>query len=142
SGLTVADAKVGIELAEPRLEREVVDDQAYWLSAAVSDASPPSPTAWLLPPYDEYTVVGRQQPGRGRRRARIRHRRGEPVRLVVDDLPLQARLGQLDPHFGVGDGQPRPPREVLQGRRSVAHEVAPGQLGERFVARQRPGRRN
>ena len=57
SGLTVADAKVGIELAEPRLEREVVDDQAYWLSAAVSDASPPSPTAWLLPPYDEYTVA-------------------------------------------------------------------------------------
>ncbi len=59
SGLTVADAKLGLELAGPRLEREVVDGQAYWSSAAAPGAgsSPASPTAWLLPPFDEYTVA-------------------------------------------------------------------------------------
>jgi hypothetical protein len=61
SGLTVADAKMGIELAGPRLEREVVDGQGYWLAAAAPGggpaASPASPTAWLLPPFDEYTVA-------------------------------------------------------------------------------------
>ena len=55
SGLTVADAKEGIELAGPRLEQEVIDGQAYWLAAGSPGASP-SPTALLLPPYDEYTV--------------------------------------------------------------------------------------
>jgi hypothetical protein len=56
SGLTVADAKVGIELAGPRLEREVIDGKDYWLSTAEPAVSPASPTAWLLPPFDEYTV--------------------------------------------------------------------------------------
>ena len=34
SGLTVADAKLGIELAGARLEREIVDGQSTWLAAA------------------------------------------------------------------------------------------------------------
>ena len=61
SGLTVADAKAGIELAGPGLEREIIDGQDYWLSAAEPaagpNASPASPAAWLLPPFDEYTVA-------------------------------------------------------------------------------------
>jgi hypothetical protein len=59
SGLTVADAKVGIELAGPRLEQRVVDGRTYWFAAegAVPAASPASSTAWLLPPFDEYTVA-------------------------------------------------------------------------------------
>ena len=50
SGLTVADAKLGIELAGPRLEREVADGLTYWFSAAEPAASPAPSTAWLLPP--------------------------------------------------------------------------------------------
>lgn len=65
SGLTVADAKVGIELAGPRLEREVVDGSTYWFAAAAPSAgqvaSPASPTAYLLPPFDEYTVAYRDR---------------------------------------------------------------------------------
>ena len=55
SGLTVADAKKGIELAG--VEQETVDGQAYWLGAGAPGARPASPRAWLLPPYDEYTVA-------------------------------------------------------------------------------------
>jgi len=60
SGLTVAEVKRGIELAGPRLEREVIDGQAFWLAAASAGAEaakPASPTVWLLPPFDEYTVA-------------------------------------------------------------------------------------
>lgn len=55
SGLTVADAKKGIELAG--VEQETVDGQAYWLGAGSPGARSASPRALLLPPYDEYTVA-------------------------------------------------------------------------------------
>jgi hypothetical protein len=59
SGLTVADAKAGIELAGPRLEREAIDGLSYWFGAASPGpaASPSRPAVYLLPPFDEYTVA-------------------------------------------------------------------------------------
>jgi len=59
AGLTVADAKLGIELAGSRLEREVVEGQATWFAAAAPGArrTPESPAVWLLPSFDEYTVA-------------------------------------------------------------------------------------
>jgi hypothetical protein len=59
SGLTVADAKLGIELAGPRLEGEIVEGQSTWFAAAAPGAGPDpvSPAVWLLPPFDEYTVA-------------------------------------------------------------------------------------
>ena len=56
SGLTVADAKLGIELAGRRLEKEAIDDRDYW-SAAPEPVTEPGPSAYLLPPFDEYTVA-------------------------------------------------------------------------------------
>ncbi len=59
SGLTVADAKAGIELAGQRLEREAIDGLSYWFGAAAPGpaASPSRPSVYLLPPFDEYTVA-------------------------------------------------------------------------------------
>lgn len=57
SGLTVADARKGIELAGPRLERETLDGQDYWLSPTELDARWEPSAAWLLPPFDEYIVA-------------------------------------------------------------------------------------
>ena len=51
SGLTVADAKKGIELAGPRLQKEAT----YWVGKNVPAATPAP--AYLLPPYDEYTIA-------------------------------------------------------------------------------------
>ena len=45
------------------------------------------------------------------------------------------RFGGLQPRPGIGRGQARPPDEVLQLGRAVAGEVAPGQFGQRLVAR-------
>ena len=59
SGLTVADAKKGIQLAGPALDRETVGDRTYWSDAAAASRKEPakrSPRAHLLPNYDEYFI--------------------------------------------------------------------------------------
>ncbi len=55
SGLTPADAKVGIEMVASQLLHEMIDGQTYWFSASSLPAAS-SQTAHLLPNYDEYTV--------------------------------------------------------------------------------------
>lgn len=56
SGLTVADAKAGIEMVKPHLIQETIDDTAYWLAESVPAAKETPPTAYLLPNFDEYIV--------------------------------------------------------------------------------------
>jgi hypothetical protein len=55
SGLTVADARRGLESASPALARETIEALTYWHASA---APPPMrERACLLPNYDEYTVA-------------------------------------------------------------------------------------
>lgn len=56
SGLTMADARAGLELAKPHLLQEVIDDQAYWLPSSAPRINDVPPTACLLPAFDEYLV--------------------------------------------------------------------------------------
>jgi hypothetical protein len=55
SGLTVAEARKGLESIQSQLQSEVVENQTYWFRASVS-AEKASPAVYLLPNYDEYTV--------------------------------------------------------------------------------------
>ena len=57
SGLTVRDAKAGVELVSPALVREQVDGLTCWSVDGRAPAVPPSPTAHLLPNYDEYLIA-------------------------------------------------------------------------------------
>jgi len=57
SGLTVRDAKAGIASVEPALHEEVVDGCTYWFVGSRALASSASPSAHLLPNYDEYWVA-------------------------------------------------------------------------------------
>jgi hypothetical protein len=60
SGLTVGDARRGIEAASPRLVAATADGKTYWHSPAVSSrARIPSTVAHLLPNYDEAIVAYR-----------------------------------------------------------------------------------
>jgi hypothetical protein len=61
SGLTVADARKGIELAGPRLEQESIEGATYWFAADAPAAGPEPSPAYLLPQYDEYTVAYRDR---------------------------------------------------------------------------------
>jgi hypothetical protein len=84
SGLTVADARVGLAMVAADLEEGVIDGRSYWFSASVPPPPEPSLTAFLLPTYDEF-LVGFAGFGAARRGGRPV---GEPVvfdsALVID----------------------------------------------------------
>jgi hypothetical protein len=57
SGLSAADARAGLEMASAHLRHETIGGRAYWVSSSMTPAGKRSRMAWLLPPYDEYTVA-------------------------------------------------------------------------------------
>jgi hypothetical protein len=57
SGLTIADARAGLEMVKSHFVQEVVADQTYWLPASMPSAGQPAPAGHLLPAYDECTVA-------------------------------------------------------------------------------------
>ncbi len=67
SGLTVADAKRGIEMAGPALEREVIDDRAYWSAPSMRRRSWRTPKVFLLPNYDELFIGHKERSAIGKR---------------------------------------------------------------------------
>jgi hypothetical protein len=56
SGLTIADARAGLEMVTSQLMHEVVGGQAYWFAPSTPPAKDLSQTAYLLPNFDEYIV--------------------------------------------------------------------------------------
>jgi len=56
SGLTMADAKKGIEMVKSKFVSEVLEDQTYWFADSTSPVREKSPTVHLLPNYDEYFI--------------------------------------------------------------------------------------
>jgi hypothetical protein len=53
TGLTVADAKIGLRLAQPALERIETDEGELWMSNEQPAPDAPAPSAHLLPGFDE-----------------------------------------------------------------------------------------
>ena len=56
SGLTMADAKTGLEMVSSQLVHDVVENQTYWFSPSMSPTYDLPQTLYLLPNFDEYTV--------------------------------------------------------------------------------------
>ncbi len=56
SGLTTADAKVGLELAKAHLAQEMIEGTIYWFAASLPQTQDLASSAYLLPNYDEYIV--------------------------------------------------------------------------------------
>ena len=56
SGLTMADAKHGIEMVKTEFMHEVIDGKTYWFSEYKAPAKAKHPIAYLLPNYDEYFI--------------------------------------------------------------------------------------
>jgi hypothetical protein len=61
SGLTVADAKKGIDLAGSDLDHAIVDGRTYWFARSATAARTASPAVHLLPNFDEYAVAYRDR---------------------------------------------------------------------------------
>ncbi|MFO7538822.1 MAG: winged helix DNA-binding domain-containing protein [Chloroflexota bacterium] len=56
SGLTAVDARNGLEMVEAQLVQERLDGQTYWFSPSLSTTKAVSPTAHLLPAFDQYLL--------------------------------------------------------------------------------------
>jgi len=56
SGLSVTDARSGLEDVKGEFEHAEVDGRLQWFSAAHPIAAASSPAVYLLPVYDEYTI--------------------------------------------------------------------------------------
>jgi hypothetical protein len=54
SGLTLTDARVGLEAVKGGLEQETLDGQTHWFLRPRTPLIPDSPAAYLLSVYDEY----------------------------------------------------------------------------------------
>jgi hypothetical protein len=56
SGLTVADARKGMDLIKSLFVSEAIRGKSYWFPASMKTAQVKSPLAHLLPNYDEYFI--------------------------------------------------------------------------------------
>jgi len=61
SGLTMADAKRGLEAVGPALAHEVIGGKSYWSSPETRPAADAGPMVHLLPNYDEFLVAYRDR---------------------------------------------------------------------------------
>ena len=59
SGLTVADARAGVEMAASHLAAEAIDGRTYLGARGAEGAEDRSPVVHLLPNYDEYLIAYR-----------------------------------------------------------------------------------
>ena len=59
SGLTVTDCRAGVESVQSELEREALDGQEYWQGPSAPRPRRGSPTAYMLPAYDETLIAYR-----------------------------------------------------------------------------------
>jgi hypothetical protein len=66
SGLTMADVKRAIEMARGEIERVTIEDAAHWLIRSDRRLPKASPSAHLLPVYDEYFIGFRDRSAIGR----------------------------------------------------------------------------
>ncbi|MDQ5825708.1 MAG: winged helix DNA-binding domain-containing protein [Chloroflexota bacterium] len=61
SGLTAGDVKAGIEMVKSHLAHETIEGRTYWFAESTSFEGATSPTAYLLPNFDEYSVAYRDR---------------------------------------------------------------------------------
>ena len=80
SGLTMAEAREGMEAIKSQFASEEINGKTYWFDSSVSSVKEKSPTAHLLPNYDEFFV-------------------GFKDRSAIGDVAKQAGIKSDDPSF-------------------------------------------
>lgn len=61
SGLTIQDARDGIDLSGSKVANEIIDGKTYWFSSSPRTAAAKSPAVLLLSIFDEYTIAYRDR---------------------------------------------------------------------------------
>jgi hypothetical protein len=90
SGLTMADAKKGIEMVKPEFGNETLDGQTYWFADSINPVQEKSPTAHLLSNYDEYFIGFKDRSAIGKLVSPL-HREENSVALNAHIIILEVR---------------------------------------------------
>ena len=57
SGLSVTDAREGLEMIRPAFLRETIATETYWFADSLRSLPAPAPSVHLLPAYDEFLIA-------------------------------------------------------------------------------------
>lgn len=82
SGMTLADARNGMDMVKTEFVNEIVDDQSYWFSGSVTPGPRNSPLAHLLPNYDEYFIGFKDRSAIGKLADQAGIKRNDPALLA------------------------------------------------------------
>jgi len=107
SGLTMREARVGVELSKKTLVEEVVDGLKYWYAPPTAGGTRRASRAYLLPNYDEYLIAHKD--------------RG----WVLESRPAAASGAVEYPHHLIVDGRVRGSWKRTFGIRAAGVEVRP-----------------
>ena len=83
SGLTVADARRGLDVAGAELEQTTLEGRSYWSAAALPRRRLASPAAHLLPNFDEYFIGYRDRSAILQAAGRSKMERGDALSAHV-----------------------------------------------------------
>jgi hypothetical protein len=103
SGLAMADVRRGIDLARTELESATINDEAYW-NAGDGAAGLTTPTAHLLPNYDEFFIGFRDRSAIGERLKSVKAVTGGNAliaNVVVIDGQLVGGWRRTPGHYAV-----------------------------------------
>jgi len=91
SGLTMADAKMGVEMVKSQFGHEELNGQTYWFPEYSSPVKMKSPIVYLLPNYDEYFIgfKDRSAIGEVARRAGIK---GDDPALIAHIIIMDGQI--------------------------------------------------
>ena len=107
SGLTMREARAGVEMLKDTLVQERVDDLTYWYAPPAAETGGRAPRAFLLPNFDEYLVAHQD-------------------RGCVIESPGSVPKGTLEyPHRLVIDGKMRGSWKRTLGLTTAAAEIRP-----------------
>lgn len=131
SGLTLTDARRGMEMVRSHFVRERLGGQEYWIADAGPLLPEHSPTAFLLPNYDEFFIGYKDRSAIGKE--------AEAAGIKKDDAALLANVIVLDGQI-LGGWKRTPKKEMVQVEVSLLRALTPAEEQALVEAVQRYGR--
>lgn len=91
SGLTMTDAKHGIEMVKSQFVSETLNGQTYWFSDTQLPKKTIAPTACLLPNYDEYFIGFKDRSAIGEVAKQVNIKENDPA-LIAHVIILNGQI--------------------------------------------------
>lgn len=91
SGLTMADARNGMEMVKSGFVNATIDNQTHWFAESSPPARGKSPTAHLLPNYDEFFIGFKDRSAIGKVARQAGIRKDDPA-LIAHIIILEGQL--------------------------------------------------